>query len=72
MSDWLFGHGSGQHVVPLGREGWGNAQRGVAFGNGTGIQSGIRGSYRIYGSSLTALSCSSEINLEIFQVRRVG
>jgi hypothetical protein len=42
------------------------------FGNGTGIQSGIRGSYRIYGSSLTAISCSSEINLEIFQLRSVG
>jgi hypothetical protein len=42
------------------------------FGNGTGIQSGIRGSYRIYGSSLTALSCSSEINFEFFQLRSVG
>ena len=42
------------------------------LGNGTGIQSGIRGSYRIYGSSLTAISCSSEINLENFQLRCVG
>ena len=28
-SDWPFGQGSGQHVVPVGRGSWENAQRGV-------------------------------------------
>jgi len=42
------------------------------FGNGIGIQSGISGSYRIYSSNLTAISCSSEINLKIFQLRSVA